>query len=98
MADDDELEEPQVATQPSSSSRAPAGGASSSRTVRGAPNQSKLRTLRDLQGSGSAGNDDDESGDEEQDFFAGGEKSGLAVRDPNKPQDHFNNIISQAKQ
>lgn len=65
-----------------------------------------LRTLRDLQnqggpaqGHGHAHDDDDESG-EDQDFFAGGEKSGLAVQNPNSgpsARDQINNIIDRAR-
>jgi len=69
-----------------------------------------LRTLKDLQSSGSGGHgqahddDDDSDGDfqddENQDFFAGGEKSGLAVQNPNQanPRDHINNILKRARQ
>lgn len=55
-----------------------------------------MRTLRDLQGGG----DDEEDSDKEQDFFAGGEKSGLAVQDPSQrsgPRNHFEEIMRQAK-
>ncbi|CAK1365535.1 unnamed protein product [Cercospora beticola] len=53
-------------------------------------------TLRDLQGGGDASSDDDKK----RDLFAGGEKSGLAVTDPNQgdgPVDHFRNIMNQAR-
>ncbi|PPJ56415.1 hypothetical protein CBER1_05472 [Cercospora berteroae] len=53
-------------------------------------------TLRDLQGGGDASSDDDKK----RDVFAGGEKSGLAVTDPNQgdgPVDHFRNIMNQAR-
>ena len=56
-----------------------------------------MRTLRDLQ----SGGDDDDEKDENQDMFAGGEKSGLAVQNPgegNQPIDHFRNIMNQARQ
>lgn len=91
----------------SSSSQQPA-------TQRQAPQQrgvAGLRTLKDLQSSGgdSGGHghahDDDDSDedfkdDENQDFFAGGEKSGLAVQNPNaaNPRDHINNILKRARQ
>ena len=62
-----------------------------------------MRTLRDLQGDGGGrghghahGDDDDD--ENEQDFFAGGEKSGLAVQNPNNAQDHIRNIIERARQ
>ena len=70
-----------------------------------------LRTLKDLQssGGGHAGHghddgdrdsDDDFQDDENQDFFAGGEKSGLAVQNPNQanPRDQINNILKRARQ
>lgn len=68
-----------------------------------------LRTLKDLQSSGGGGhghahddddNSDEDERDENQDFFAGGEKSGLAVQNPNQanPRDHINNILKRARQ
>lgn len=56
----------------------------------------KMKTLRDLQ----AGDDDDDEEEKKQDMFAGGEKSGLAVQNPDggAPIDHFRNIINQARQ
>jgi UBX domain-containing protein 1 len=68
-----------------------------------------LRTLKDLQGGGSGGghahsegDSGDDDHDEEQDFFTGGEKSGLAVQNPNAgaatPRDHINNILKRARQ
>lgn len=55
-------------------------------------------TLRDLQG----GDDDEEDDKKDQDMFAGGEKSGLAVQNPgegqSRPLDHFRNIMNQARQ
>jgi UBX domain-containing protein 1 len=66
------------------------------------------RTLRDLQSSGGGhghahdddDDDDDHADDENQDFFAGGEKSGLAVQNPNQsnPRDQINNILKRARQ
>ncbi|PSN75412.1 SEP-domain-containing protein [Corynespora cassiicola Philippines] len=89
----------------------PEASASSSRSASGArqPPQRGLRTLGDLQASSSGGHghghDDDHSDsdvhdDENQDFFAGGEKSGLAVQNPNQatPRDHINNILKRARQ
>lgn len=91
----------------------PAGAASSSSqqasSSRAAP-QRGLRTLKDLQSGGGAGpshahgdshsSDDDELDDEHQDFFTGGEKSGLAVQNPNatNPRDQINNILKRARQ
>lgn len=97
---------PPTATSSSSSSRQPS-------TQRQAPQQrgvAGLRTLKDLQSSGSGhghahddgdrDSDEDFQDDENQDFFAGGEKSGLAVQNPNQanPRDHINNILKRARQ
>lgn len=73
--------------------------------------QRGLRTLKDLQSGGGSGghghahdddrdSDDDDQDDENQDFFTGGEKSGLAVQNPNaaNPRDHINNILKRARQ
>lgn len=71
-----------------------------------------LRTLKDLQSSGGGGghghahgdgdgsSDEDYQDDENQDFFTGGEKSGLAVQNPNaaNPRDQINNILKRARQ
>jgi UBX domain-containing protein 1 len=87
--------------QPSSSRQAP-----QQRGVAG------LRTLKDLQGGSGGGashghahgdgddSDDDHEDDENQDFFTGGEKSGLAVQNPNaaNPRDQINNILKRARQ
>ena len=53
------------------------------------------RTIRDLQS-----NDDEEDEDKDQDMFAGGEKSGLAVQNPGSSSgsDHYRNILNQARQ
>ncbi|KAE9968676.1 hypothetical protein EG328_007317 [Venturia inaequalis] len=69
---------------PPSSRRAPARG--------GGP-----RTIKDLQGEGGHAHDDDDS-DEDTDMFAGGEKSGLAVKGPGgNPQDQINSILDRAR-
>jgi UBX domain-containing protein 1 len=88
-------------------SRAPASNRPAQRGVAGA------RTLRDLQGGGGGGHgpghghahddeddDEDDQDDEQQDFFAGGEKSGLAVQNPGQsnPRDQINNILRRARQ
>ncbi|KAG9693963.1 SEP-domain-containing protein, partial [Aureobasidium melanogenum] len=86
---------------PSLPSATPAANQSSSSTNRPPPsNRSNMvRTFRDLQNDEDRGDDDHSDQDPQQDFFAGGEKSGLAVQDPNRrPQDHFNNIMNQARQ
>ncbi|KAL5432924.1 hypothetical protein PMIN06_011843 [Paraphaeosphaeria minitans] len=64
------------------------------------------RTLGDLQSSGGGAHghahddDDDDDDDEQHDFFTGGEKSGLAVQNPNQSnsRDHINNILRRARQ
>ncbi|PNS16501.1 hypothetical protein CAC42_235 [Sphaceloma murrayae] len=74
-------------------------GGQSSRSSRPPGNPSRMRTLKDLQ-SGSAGDDSEDEDENKQDFFAGGEKSGLAVQNPNnsnKPADHFKSIMNQAR-
>ncbi|KAF1847969.1 SEP-domain-containing protein [Cucurbitaria berberidis CBS 394.84] len=95
---------PPAADASSSSSQPPA-------TSRQAP-QRGLRTLKDLQSSGGGhghghahddgdrDSDEDFQDDENQDFFAGGEKSGLAVQNPNQsnPRDQINNILKRARQ
>ncbi|KAF1962465.1 SEP-domain-containing protein [Byssothecium circinans] len=72
--------------------------------------QRGLRTLGDLQSSSGGGrghghshdddNDPDDEDEENQDFFAGGEKSGLAVQNPNQnsSRDQINNILRRARQ
>lgn len=57
-------------------------------------------TLDDLKKIQEQADDDDEE-DKPQDMFAGGEKSALAVQNPNQgsgPTDHFRNIMNQARQ
>jgi UBX domain-containing protein 1 len=85
----------------------PAGAASSSSSQpsssRQAPQQrgvAGLRTLKDLQSSGGGGGHGHAHGDGDQDFFTGGEKSGLAVQNPNaaNPRDQINNILKRARQ
>ncbi|KAI8140441.1 hypothetical protein BJV82DRAFT_622568 [Fennellomyces sp. T-0311] len=54
---------------------------------------SKVRTLSDL---GSGDQDDDSDDDQHQNFFAGGEKSGMVVQGPNKHNDLVNQILKKA--
>ena len=62
-----------------------------------------LKTLRDLQkdsssqGQGKNSDEDDDGDDDEQDFYAGGEKSGLAVQNPNTAADQVNEILNRAR-
>ncbi|KAF2841517.1 SEP-domain-containing protein [Patellaria atrata CBS 101060] len=84
---------------------APSAAASSSSAPRAAPGpQRGLRTLRDLQGgSGSHGHahdsDDDDDDENRQDFYTGGEKSGLAVENPGSQnaQDLVNRVLQRAQ-
>ncbi|QIX01964.1 hypothetical protein AMS68_007481 [Peltaster fructicola] len=94
-AEQDEASDSQEQSLPQAQpSQAPAASSSSRRAPQ---NSSKLRTLRDLQASA---NDDDDEEERDQDLFAGGEKSGLAVQNPNSsgPADHFRNILNRARQ
>ncbi|KAF2743509.1 SEP-domain-containing protein [Sporormia fimetaria CBS 119925] len=85
---------PPEASSSSSSSSQP--GAASRQQQR----QGGLRTLKELQSAG-AGQDDDDDKDKNHDFFTGGEKSGLAVQNPNagprSAQEHIRNMIEQAR-
>lgn len=70
-------------------SAAPPSAASASQRVQPSSQQKKrLMSLRDLQADGSAGQgrgpagDGGDDSDKEQEFYAGGDKSGLAVQDP----------------
>lgn len=58
----------------------PATAATSSASSSKPKSQKKFATLNDYNSSGK--NDDDDDDDEKQDLFAGGEKSGLAVHNP----------------
>ncbi|THX22325.1 SEP-domain-containing protein [Aureobasidium pullulans] len=96
---DEDVEEQAVPSLPSTT---PAANTSSSSSTNRPPptNPSNMvRTFRDLQNDDDHGDDDHGDQDPQQDFFAGGEKSGLAVQDPNRrPQDHFRNIMQQARE
>jgi UBX domain-containing protein 1 len=84
--DSDYIDEPEPASRPAGghrlddpSSAQPATAPTSSRSNKPQP-QKKFATLNDF--SSGANNDDDDDDDEKQDLFAGGEKSGLAVQNP----------------
>ena len=99
--DEEESEEPQSTTAPTPSAPQPSASSSSGSAARSRqPPQSRMRTLRDLQGGGDDEDDGDDDGRNPQDFFAGGEKSGLAVQNPDRNQgaDPFQNILNQARQ
>lgn len=90
---------------------AQSSASSSSRPAASAPSRGANagsrgpRTLKDLQGDsghGGHGHAHDEDDDEEdQDFFAGGEKSGLAVQNPgagnSTPRDQINSLLDRAR-
>ncbi|KAL5117433.1 protein phosphatase regulator [Pleosporales sp. CAS-2024a] len=106
------VDAPAGAASSSSSSSSAAARASSSRQAPQQRGVAGLRTLKDLQSSGGGGghghahgdgghsSDEDAHDDENQDFFTGGEKSGLAVQNPNaaNPRDQINNILKRARQ
>ncbi|XWS47400.1 hypothetical protein CRYUN_Cryun14cG0149100 [Craigia yunnanensis] len=60
----------------------------------GSNNARGVRTLSDLNRAPAGGSDSDS--DEAQDYYTGGEKSGMVVRDPSKQND-VESIFSQAK-
>lgn len=55
-----------------------------------------IRTLADLNQTPPAGSDSDS--EEGQDYYTGGEKSGMLVRDPSKRNNDVDSIFNQAKQ
>lgn len=63
---------------PASSSATPESSSSAARAVP----KKKFATLGDFASSGGGGHSSDEDDSVDQDFFAGGEKSGLAVQNP----------------
>ncbi|CDS08451.1 hypothetical protein LRAMOSA09813 [Lichtheimia ramosa] len=75
---------------PASSSLAPPTTTSKSSSSAG---RSKVRTLSDL---GDGDHDDESDDDRHQNFFAGGEKSGMVVQGPNKQNDIVNQILKKA--
>lgn len=90
---------------------APASASTASSSQRASssrqPQRTGPRTIKDLQGGSSHGghghahgDDDDDDDEKDQDFFAGGEKSGLAVQNPSNanPRDHINRILERARQ
>lgn len=82
----------------SSLSKKPGSSSKRGNTTRGVGG---LRTLKDLQGDSGQGHDDDDDDDDaDQDLFAGGEKSGLAVQNPGQasdPQAAIQRMLEQAK-
>ncbi|KAF8475980.1 hypothetical protein BDZ91DRAFT_689772 [Kalaharituber pfeilii] len=93
-SDDHEMEEASPSPPPVSSSGARASGGNQSRS-RGLVSFSDLRR----EGSRSADPESDEE-ETQQDFFAGGEKSGLAIKTPGKGdggKEIIHNILNKAK-
>lgn len=78
------------------------GGAESSSRSRGA-GRGGIATLGSLQdphaGHGHGGDDDDSDNEQPTDYFAGGEKSGLAVQDPKRDptKSIIKDILKKAK-
>lgn len=90
------------ASRPPLSSTPQQASSSSQQPPRRPPGQRpKQMTMRDLQRG--MDDDEDDEDDRNQDMFAGGEKSGLAVQNPDSagggggPVDHFRNIMNQAR-
>ncbi|KAI9847918.1 MAG: hypothetical protein M1837_001435 [Sclerophora amabilis] len=76
--------------------------ATSSTRKPGGISNTKFATLTDLNkdqahSHGHGHDDDDDDHDEKQDFFAGGEKSGLAVQNPGDPRNQVKDILDKAK-
>ncbi|KAL1303039.1 hypothetical protein AAFC00_003351 [Neodothiora populina] len=100
---------PPSAAPPLPSSAAPAASRPPQNRPTSTPS-ARMRTIHDLQNSHDGDGSDSED-EAPQDFFAGGEKSGLAVQDPNRGQrggaaagapasgtpDYFNNLLNQAR-
>lgn len=91
---DDEVDEPESSAAASGPTVGSSSAPSAKSNARGG--KPKAMTLADLQ---KTDNDDDEEKDPNQDLFTGGEKSGLAVQNPDQagPTDHFRNIMNQAR-
>ncbi|KAI9651604.1 MAG: hypothetical protein M1831_000590 [Alyxoria varia] len=85
----------------SSSGGLPTDQAASSR-VKPPPEKKNFGSLADLRRA-EEDNDKDEDSEKEQEFFAGGDKSGLAVQDPNQaqgdgtPRDQIQRLLRTAK-
>ncbi|EGP85179.1 unnamed protein product [Zymoseptoria tritici ST99CH_1A5] len=91
---DDNDDEPTASTTPAQPGPA-ASSSSSARKPASSGRSKQMKTLADLGGA-----DDEDEKDPAQDMFAGGEKSGLAVQNPDqaaRPADHFRNIMNQAR-
>jgi UBX domain-containing protein 1 len=85
----------EVAAAAEQSNRPAAGPATSSTGRRQPAGRPQQMSFSDLQRSDQDDDDEEEKG---QDLFTGGEKSGLAVQNPDQPPNHFRNIMQQARQ
>lgn len=97
-ADFDEDEEPANQAPPPTMPPQQAQPSASSGSRRPPGQRPKQMTLGDLQ---RGADDEDDEEEKDQDMYAGGEKSGLAVQEPGRgggPADHFKNIMNQARQ
>ncbi len=92
---------------PASASKSKASSAKSKKAATQAPRRGGIATLRDLN-QGRSHNHDDEDDDEDdeneehekdkgRDLYAGGGKSGLAVKDPADPRKTVKGIIDRAR-
>jgi UBX domain-containing protein 1 len=93
--EEDEPTDPQPIPSTSGAAESgPSAGASSSRQTR---QGGGIRTLQDLTSTGSHDHDDDDD-HSDNDYFTGGEKSGLAVHGGNRdPQDHIQDLLDRAR-
>ncbi|KAK5164526.1 protein phosphatase regulator [Saxophila tyrrhenica] len=96
--DDQDMEDEASPAQPTPAQPSQPSASSSSKNAGKRPKQMTIDDLKKREEG-----DDDESDDEQkkQNMFAGGEKSGLAVQNPNQgggPPDHFKNIMNKARQ
>lgn len=75
---------------------APSGSTSSGRGPQSQPRK-KFKSLKDLQNEAESHDHDDDS-DKDQEYFAGGDKSGLAVTEPGSGHNqHVQRLLDQAR-
>jgi hypothetical protein len=91
--DPEDMSEDDLSEEPRTLGGEPATGTSASGQRKDRPQRKKFATLGDLT-AGEAAGDASDSDDPPQDFFAGGEKSGLAVQNPD---DLKRKILEKAK-
>ncbi len=88
-----------LGTESDSTASATTAQASSSSTKSGTRNQPKKKfaSLKDLQDD-SHSHDHDEDSDKDQEYFAGGDKSGLAVQEPGSGHNqHIQRLLDRAR-